>query len=199
MGIQTALDSVAHAPTIVDAMRAADDLAFEAARDPGARTLRILDRAMSGQDELVVVGAVHALAGVLDDEAGRILVRLLSDERRFVREHAAWALGSGLPRSDAVGRLLAMVVEGGFAGMLAQRTLEHWSGAIATALAIGIEERCSVWATPVPAPGSSRPSAWCATRSQTGRWCARPPIRPNSTPCAPPRSPHSASGPVAVH
>ena len=42
MGVQTALDAVRDAPGIVEAMRLADDLAFEAGRDPGVRTLRVL-------------------------------------------------------------------------------------------------------------------------------------------------------------
>lgn len=139
MGVQTALDAVTQAPTIVDAMRLADDLAFEAGRDPGVRTLRLLEQALQGPDELAAIAATHALAGVLDNEAGRLLARLLSDEREFLREHAAWALGSGLPRFSAVGRLLGMVVDGGFAGMLAQRTLEQWSGVVAEPLAVAVE------------------------------------------------------------
>ncbi|HEU4756568.1 MAG TPA: glycosyltransferase [Agromyces sp.] len=139
MGVQTALDAVMHAPTIVDAMRLADDLAFEAGRDPGVRTIRLLDQALQGADELVAIAATHALAGVLDNEAGRALARLLSDDREFLREHAAWALGSGLPRFAAVGRLLGMVVDGGFAGMLAQRTLEQWSGVVAEPIVVGVE------------------------------------------------------------
>ena len=36
MGVQTALDAVRDAPGIVDAMRLADDLAFEAGRTPAS-------------------------------------------------------------------------------------------------------------------------------------------------------------------
>ncbi|GAA1057659.1 hypothetical protein GCM10017608_00610 [Agromyces luteolus] len=139
MGVRTALDAVLTAPSIVDAMRAADDLAFEAGRDPGARTIRLLAGVLRGHDELAAIAATHALAGMLDDAASRVLVGLLDDDREFEREHAAWALGSGLPRYDAVGGLLRMVVGGGFAGMLAQRTLEQWSGFAPTALVAGIE------------------------------------------------------------
>jgi glycosyltransferase involved in cell wall biosynthesis len=139
VGVQTALDAVIQAPTIVDAMRLADDLAFEAGRDPGVRTIRVLAQALGGDDELAAIAATHALAEVFDGESGRMLVRLLSDERLFLREHAAWALSSGLPRADAMGRLLGMVVEGGFAGMLAQRTLEQWSATTAEQLVVGIE------------------------------------------------------------
>ena len=139
MGVQTALDAVMAAPSIVDAMRLADDLAFEAGRDPGVRTIRVLAQALRGDDELAAIAATHALAQVFDGEAGRMLVGLLSDERAFLREHAAWALGSGLPRADGMGALLGMVVDGGFTGMLAQRTLERWSGATAEQLVVGVE------------------------------------------------------------
>ncbi|MDF2575792.1 MAG: glycosyltransferase [Agromyces sp.] len=139
MGVQTALDAVSAAPSIVDAMRLADDLAFEAGRDPGVRTLRVLGQALRGDDELAAIAATHALAEVFDGEAGRMLVGLLSDDRAFLREHAAWALGSGLPRADGMGALIGMVVDGGFTGMLAQRTLERWSGAMSEQLVVGVE------------------------------------------------------------
>lgn len=139
MGVQTSLDHVVEAATIVDAMRLADDLAFESGRDPGVRTLRVLGVALAGDDELTAIAATHALAEIRDAEAARLLTRLLSDERAFVREHAAWALGSVLPRPDAMGRLLGMVTRGGFTGMLAQRTLEQWSAATGDHLVVGIE------------------------------------------------------------
>ncbi|WP_395638982.1 glycosyltransferase [Pseudolysinimonas sp.] len=139
MGVQTSLDQVLEAPTIVDAMRLADDLAFESGRDPGVRTLRVLGVALAGDDELAAIAATHALAEIRDAEAARLLARLLSDERPFVREHAAWALGTVLPRPDAMGRLLGMTVRGGFAGMLAQRSLEQWSSATGDHLVVGIE------------------------------------------------------------
>ena len=139
MGIQTTLDAVAGAPRIIDAIRLADDLAFEARRDPGVRTLRILLGAVAGSDQVVAIAAVHALAAVFDEQASRSLSNLLSDERPFIREHAAWALAETLPRYDAVGRLLGLVTDGGFTGMLAQTTLENWSGAIGETLAVAIE------------------------------------------------------------
>ncbi|MEI5585240.1 MULTISPECIES: glycosyltransferase [unclassified Agromyces] len=139
MGVQTALDAVTGAPGIVDAMRLADDLAFEAGRDPGLRTVRVLAQAFAHDDELTAIAATHALAGVFDAGAARLLVRLLSDERAFLREHAAWALASGLPRAEAMGALLRLVVDGGFTGMLAQRTLEQWAEGSAESLLVGVE------------------------------------------------------------
>lgn len=139
MGIQAAMDALASAGTIVDALRRADELAFEAGRDPGVRSLRHLLAALAGEDEIVVIAAVHALAEMPDEQAARALVGLLGDPRAFVREHAAWALGAMMPRLDAVGRLLGLVAAGGFTGMLAQRTLEEWSVRAGETLAVAVE------------------------------------------------------------
>ena len=62
MGIQTAMDRILEAPTIVQALQAADDVAFEAGRDPGVRTLRVLSAALVGTDDIAAIAAVHALA-----------------------------------------------------------------------------------------------------------------------------------------
>lgn len=139
MGIQTSADAVAQAPTIVDALRRADELAFEAGREPGLRSLRHLIAALSSGDDVVTIAAVHALAEMPDEQASRVLVSLLSDRRAFVREHAAWALAQTLPRTDAIGRLIAMVIAGGFSGMLAQRTLETWSVSAGELIAVALE------------------------------------------------------------
>ncbi|MBA8816572.1 glycosyltransferase involved in cell wall biosynthesis [Microbacterium halimionae] len=139
MGVQTALDAVLQAPSIVDAMHLADDLAFEAGRDPGVRTLRVLNTAIRGTDEVAAIAAVHALAEIYDEQAGRMLCALLSDPRATIREHATWALSSSLPRIEAMGRLIAAVADGGFGGMLAQRTLEVWSNDARDALSVGLE------------------------------------------------------------
>ena len=139
MGIQTSLDAVLGAERLVDAMRLADELAFEASREPGARTLRILSGALRGPDAVVAIAAVHAIGAIVDGEASRTLSELLSDDRPYIREHAAWALGGRLPVTGTIGRLIGMVAAGGFAAMLAQRTLEQWSTAAAEQIAVGLE------------------------------------------------------------
>ena len=139
MGIQTSLDAVHQAERIIDSMRLADDLAFEAGRDSGARTIRVLSTALSSDDQVVAIAATHALAQVFDEQADIALSRLLSSERGFLREHAAWALASRLPRFDTVGRLIGIVVGGGFGGMLAQRTLEQWAAPAPEHVALALE------------------------------------------------------------
>jgi len=139
VGILTSLDAVQQADRLVDSMRLADDLAFEASRDSGVRTIRVLTAALTSDDQLVAIAATHALAGIVDAQADVAVSQLLSSERGFLREHAAWALGSRLPRFDAVGRLIGLVADGGFGGMVAQRTLEQWSASAADHVAIGLE------------------------------------------------------------
>ncbi|CAN5142168.1 hypothetical protein BH09ACT1_BH09ACT1_22470 [soil metagenome] len=139
MGIQTALDAVTQADRIVDSMRLADELAFEAGREGGVRTLRILITALSGDDQVAAIAATHALARVFDEQADVALTDLLSSERPFLREHAAWALSTRLPRYDAIGRLIGQIAAGGFGGMLAQRTLEQWSTPAPEPIAVGLE------------------------------------------------------------
>jgi glycosyltransferase involved in cell wall biosynthesis len=139
MGIQTSLDAIQNADRLIDSMRLADDLAFDAGRTGGARTIRILTAALSGDDQLSAIAATHALAEVFDEQADVVLSALLSSERGFLREHAASALGSRLPRYDTIGRLIGLVREGGFGGMVAQRTLEQWAPQIPDHVAIGLE------------------------------------------------------------
>ncbi len=139
MGIQTALDEVRGAHRLVGAMRAAEDLAFEASRSNGARTIRVLTSAIAGSDQLTAIAATHALGRVVDEQADIALTRLLSSDRRFLREHAAEVLGERLPRVGAMGRLIGMVAAGGFGGMLAERTLERWSQVVPDHLLVGLE------------------------------------------------------------
>ncbi|MEI3868373.1 glycosyltransferase [Microbacterium sp. CCNWLW134] len=138
MGIQTAMDRIIEAPTIVQALQAADDVAFEAGRDPGVRTLRVLSAALVGADDIAAIAAVHALAEMNDEAAGALLVTLLGDERRFVVEHAAWALGRRPARAAAIAPLISLVIAGGFTGMLAQHTLEKWAAGSGELLAVAL-------------------------------------------------------------
>ncbi|HSK28125.1 MAG TPA: glycosyltransferase [Jiangellales bacterium] len=140
MSLERALRTVRDAPFVVDALRAADDLAAAAARDRSTAAVTSLVRAVHDpDDELTAVAAVHALARVFDDAADAELSDLLSHPRPFLREHAAWALSARLPRLDAVGRLVAVVAGGGFPGVLAQRTLERWSYSAPDHVALALE------------------------------------------------------------
>ena len=139
VGIQTSLDELRQTTHIVDAMRVADELAFVASRNGGARTVRVLASTLDGDDQLTAIASIHALAQVFDDEADEVLSGLLSSERGYLREHAAWAFSARLPRFDTIARLIGLVVDGGFSGMLAQRTLQQWASSAPDQVTIGLE------------------------------------------------------------
>lgn len=143
MGTHTSLDEMRAASTLLAGIRTADDLTVAANRDGGPRVVRLLaESAMDadeGADQLTAIAAIHSLAQVFDETADEALVALLNDGRGFAREHAAWAFSARLPRFDAFAPLIGMVIEGGFLGMIAQRTLEQWSALAADHLALAIE------------------------------------------------------------
>ncbi len=124
------LDAIRHAPTILDAMHAGmsldGDLFGMSASRSGVEALRqaIDDTA----DDLTAIGAVHGLATLSDAQASDEIVERLRDPRPFIREHAVWVLGSmPFPAIDAraVGGVIELVRTGGLTGMLAQLSLER--------------------------------------------------------------------------
>ena len=123
---------------------------IEVGPGPGGLTRALLEagaRVIAVEKDARFLPLLADLAGAADGrltlvEADALEVdeaALLSDRRPYVREHAAWALSQGLPRLDAVGRLIAMVAAGGFSAMLAQRTLEGWSVPSGEVLAVALE------------------------------------------------------------
>ncbi|MCU1447348.1 glycosyltransferase [Cryobacterium sp.] len=140
MGTHTTLDTMRQADGILAGIRCADDLTIAASRDGGNRAVRLLAQAaVDPGDQLTAIAAVHALAQVFDDSADDVLVTLLEHESGFLREHAAWAFGTRLPRFDALAGLTSMVVAGGFSGMIAQRTLEQWAASAPEHVALAAE------------------------------------------------------------
>ncbi|GAA3455712.1 glycosyltransferase [Dactylosporangium matsuzakiense] len=138
--VRTVLDRLRAAPSIVDVLNLAGELADVVADGAGREDVRLLVEAIEdAHDQPTGIAAVHALARGFDDEADAVLSELLSHPRGYVREHAAWVLGSRLPRLDAIGRLVAVVSAGGFSAVLAQRTLEAWAGAAPEHVALAVE------------------------------------------------------------
>jgi len=140
VGTHTTLDSIRQAGSILAGIRSADDLTIAASRDGGNRAVRLLAQAaLDPADQLTAIAAVHALAQVFDESADDVLVSLLEHDSAFLREHAAWAFGTRLPRFDAIAGLFRMVVAGGFSGMIAQRTLEQWAASAPEHVALAAE------------------------------------------------------------
>ena len=124
LATRAALGRVRDAPTILDAVDAFDEVAVATSRH-GWRASEELAHAIDDADPLVALAAVHGAAA--DPQvAEALLVPLLSDERPHLREHAAWALAASEPVRAAVAPLRRIVEEGGFAGTLAEATLERW-------------------------------------------------------------------------
>ncbi len=140
MATHTALDAMRDAGSILEGIRSADDLTVAASRDGGTRAVRLLAQAAADtSDQLTAIAAVHSLAQVFDESADEVLIALLSHNEQFLREHAAWAFGARLPRFDAIAGLAAMVIAGGFSGMLAQRTLEQWGSSAPEHVGLSLE------------------------------------------------------------
>jgi glycosyltransferase involved in cell wall biosynthesis len=140
LSLPRTLDEVQQAPFVVDVLRCGDRLAAAAGTEGGPESVRLLAAAIHERDELTAVAAVHALARVFDDGADAILSDLLVHPRAFLREHASWALAARLPSLDALGRLVGVVVSGGFSGMLAQRTLSRWAASAPEQVALAVED-----------------------------------------------------------
>jgi len=140
LSLPDALAKVRDAPFLLDAIRSSDALIEAAERDGGPFAVKVLGRAVEDtDDQLTAIAAVHGLGAVFDDGAAALLSRLLSDPRAFLREHAAWALGSRSPRFDAVGRLVAGVAGGGFATVINQRALRRWAQLAPDHIALALE------------------------------------------------------------
>ncbi len=140
MGTHTTLDTMRQTRSILDGIRCADDLTIAASRDGGIRAVRLLAQAATDSgDQLTAIAAIHSLGQVFDESADDVLVSLLTHDSLFIREHAAWAFGSRLPRFGALSGLLSMVVDGGFSGMIAQRTVEQWSSSVPEHVALALE------------------------------------------------------------
>ena len=124
-----ACDSVVHATGIVAGLRAAESLQLLACRASGAfDTVDALAELLDQRDDqLAAIAGVHALSGVPGSLATAVLDEALDDERWFVTEHAAWSFSARSPHRPAMDRLASMVTDGGFRGMVAQRTLAGWA------------------------------------------------------------------------
>ena len=104
------------ASAIVPGLRAAEELQWAACRTTGsADVVRPLLELMEQRgDELAAIAGIHALSAVPGPAATSGLTDALDDGRWFVTEHAAWALSAAPTPPPAMGRLAAIVADGGF-------------------------------------------------------------------------------------
>jgi hypothetical protein len=135
-----ALDTLVTSEGVVAGLRNAATLADAVAAGGGSVSCEDLMEVVDGDDQLAGIGAVHAISALPDPQAPGALQELLDDHRWHIAEHAAWALSARSPHPPAMRALTSMIEHGGFAGMLAQRTVQGWaqsadlSGVVAAAL-----------------------------------------------------------------
>lgn len=150
---RSALEAVRSAPTLLEAMHrgpglcvaTAADAAAGPAGESAAATL-LLAAIDDSTDQLTAAIATLALGSVATETSARTLARLLDDSAPHLHDHVVWALGRGPFVDSTLPRLTEFVATVGFRGMLAQRTLQHWSpqhpNAVRSALLAGLS-RCT--------------------------------------------------------
>ncbi|HTI34523.1 MAG TPA: hypothetical protein VL422_12660, partial [Miltoncostaea sp.] len=103
------LRALATPGTVIDALRAAGELAAAVGPSTPVRAVRALCIAAAADaDPLLAMGAIHALAEAPAGDADRALVALLAADEPWRREHAAWALAKRPPSPDGTAGLLAI-------------------------------------------------------------------------------------------
>ena len=128
MTVARSMARLAESPRLTIALRDAELLAADAARstDPhgDARRLRV---ALDGDDDVVSIASLHALGSIADPLADEVLVEMLRRGVEPLAGHAAWVLAARRPDDRAIPLLADLALSGGFAGMLAERTLIEWA------------------------------------------------------------------------
>ena len=137
MDVGAALAAVRSSGTILEGLRAGERLE-DAARGADAGALDLLAAATIDPDPITAVAAVRALGAHGGSQAAAHLVALLDDDRPHVAEHAVEALGGVPPHPAGIPPLVRRCAQGGFAGMLAQRTLERWASSAPDAVHAGV-------------------------------------------------------------
>ena len=135
--IVTALDAVAGAPTILDAIHASAGLSSATAdlvRDLGqprhrrrAVVAELRTRTRDPRDRPTAIASVHALARIPGDGVDDILAEILDESPRDLVAHVAWGGAARTFAPSLLDRFVALVVAGGLPGMHAQAALEAWS------------------------------------------------------------------------
>ncbi|RFA17204.1 sucrose synthase (sucrose-UDP glucosyltransferase) [Subtercola boreus] len=150
MELEQAIARLNETPFILDVLRSADVLADAVDRFGADSVPTLMSLISDDSDALTSIAAVHALARIYDDKAEFALSELLSSDRAYLREHAAWAFWTRLPRLDAVSRLVRGVIGGGFTGALAERTLQQWALTTPDHIALALEGALASEERPAP-------------------------------------------------
>ncbi|MET0461174.1 MAG: glycosyltransferase [Ilumatobacteraceae bacterium] len=149
-----ALDAAREDRGLVSGLRSAEALAHEAGRvsDHDDCLELLLDDVDQSEDQLLSIAAVHAISALPGRGAAEVLTELLVADEWHVAEHAAWALSARSSHGPAMAPLADIVAGGGFAGMLAQRTLGGWASNDGAGVGRAVAELLDV----SPSPGARR-------------------------------------------
>jgi glycosyltransferase involved in cell wall biosynthesis len=145
-----ALDAMRGGRGVVPGLRAAEALAHEAGMvaDHDDCLELLLDDVDQSGDQLLAIAAVHAISALPGRGAAEVLTELLVADEWHVAEHAAWALSARSSHRPAMAPLAHIVAGGGFAGMLAQRTLGGWATNDGTGVGRAVAELLVVSSSP---------------------------------------------------
>lgn len=115
-------------PRLTSALRLAQELQWAAANttlpDRDAARLETMFREGDG---LSAIAALHAIAEIPVASADRLLFDVVVGGEPSLAAHAAWALEGRAPCRRTVSALRRLMSDGGFAAMVAERTLLRWA------------------------------------------------------------------------
>lgn len=123
--IRAALAAIEHETDLVRCLHRAERLAAASHGHIEISGWRALRAAVASDDALVAIAGIHALGATSAPHAVATLTSILESADPWLQEHAAWSLQAHPASSPATDLLLDMVASGGFAGMIAQRTLQR--------------------------------------------------------------------------
>ncbi len=152
------LERIRRAPSILDVILLADELADRAASlaavGPAAsrddRVSRALVEATHDQaDAPTAIAAAQALARLPGQAHDPRLEELLASDG-WLASHVAWSLADRRPAEALVVPLVGLVEGGRVGGMLAQRTLSRWATEIPDPIVRALVDRLAATSTPAP-------------------------------------------------
>ena len=125
--VAAALDRLRASPRLTVALRDAEVLAAAAMRslDPTRDAARLAD-VVRDEDDVMAIASLHAIGSIADPIADCVLASALATDDEALVAHASWVLAARRPNPATIPVLGDLAVNGGFRGMLAERTLIEW-------------------------------------------------------------------------
>jgi glycosyltransferase involved in cell wall biosynthesis len=157
--VDAILERIRRAPSILDVILLADELAagaataFQAAGDVGRGGDRVaaalLEATRDRTDAPTAIAAARAFAQLPGSANDAQLGELLATDV-LLAPHVAWSLADRRPTASLVGPLVDLLEAGRIGGMLAQRTLLRWADVMTEPIAQILLDRLRTAAPPLP-------------------------------------------------